>query len=239
MLVGISGCAVNTIVEQKNGVVLAAVRDANYQIARNKAIESANQYCSTRGGGGEYLRHERPYDNMGAAYYLYFRCYDLKEKQERDRKIAEEKKAEQAKKEKLKKDKKDAKRIAVENAQKKWELEQEAKAQKLRDYLNKNNIQAVTSRDVVVNYRALSGKRVYLECDLSGAGRFSVDCNYRSNFRVSLIEKSMDRTLYSFALSRCSDLFQNTLGWCGRVKIVGTVDGSSPGVLNGAFAIDP
>ena len=74
------GCAVNKVTEKPNGEILAAVRDINYSVAKNKAQESANEYCSTKGGGVNYLRAEQPYDNSGAAYYLYFRCFSLAEK---------------------------------------------------------------------------------------------------------------------------------------------------------------
>lgn len=81
----LSGCAVNKVTETRNGEVLAAVRDVNYMVAKNKAIESAHRYCATRGRGVNYLRADQPYDNVGAAYYLYFNCYDLAAAQEQER----------------------------------------------------------------------------------------------------------------------------------------------------------
>ena len=92
----LSGCAVNKVTVRPNGEILAAVRDVNYAVAKNKALESANEYCSTKGGGVTYLRAEQPYDNVGAAYYLYFNCFNLAEKQAEERRQRQLKAQEEA-----------------------------------------------------------------------------------------------------------------------------------------------
>ena len=136
----ITGCAVNQISEKPNGEILAAVRDVNYEIAKNNAIQSANQYCSTRGGGVNYIRAEEPYDNIGAAYYLYFNCFSIAAKQAEERKQQEIKRAEEARQRAIDAEKQRQAQIAQRNAEREWERtrpQREAEARRRQEAENR------------------------------------------------------------------------------------------------------
>lgn len=136
----ITGCAVNQIVEKPNGEVLAAVRDVNYEIAKYNAVQSANQYCSNRGGGVNYIRAEQPYDNVGAAYYLYFNCFSVAAQQAEERKQQEIKKAEEARQRKIDAEKQRQAEIAQRNADLAWEKsrpQREAEARRRQEAENR------------------------------------------------------------------------------------------------------
>lgn len=136
----LTSCAVNQIVEKPNGEVLAAVRDVNYEVAKNNAVQSANQYCSNKGGGVNYLRAEQPYDNVGVAYYLYFNCFSLAAQQAEENKRQEIKRAEEAKRRAIDAEKQRQAEIAQRNADREWERtrpQREAEARRRQEAENR------------------------------------------------------------------------------------------------------
>ena len=136
----ITSCAVNQIVEKPNGEVLAAVRDVNYDVAKSNAVQSANQYCSNRGGGVNYIRAEQPYDNVGAAYYLFFNCFSMAAKQAEDRKQQETKRVEEARQRAIDAEKQKQAEVAQRNAEREWERtrpQREAEARRRQEAENR------------------------------------------------------------------------------------------------------
>lgn len=95
VLCTLSGCAVNSVRDVGNGEFVAQVRDVNYRVAYEKAHQSAKNHCNSRGGGIKLLDAEQPYDNVGAAYYLHFQCFNWEAyaQQEKQKKEAERREA--------------------------------------------------------------------------------------------------------------------------------------------------
>lgn len=134
----LAGCSVNQVNTLGVNSYVAAVRDVNYYVAKQKAINSANTHCRTRGGGIEYQRVEQPYDNIGAAYYLYFSCFDYAAREARERELKEAQKREQERLRLIREEEERKQKIEWEKRSK--QLEAEYARQRERERIRLNNI---------------------------------------------------------------------------------------------------
>ena len=137
MVVIMAGCSVNKVQTVGNNSYVATVRDVNYYVAREKAIASANTHCMTRGGGIEYIRVEQPYDNIGAAYYLYFSCFDRAAREALERERQEAQRREQERQRLIRAEEERKQQIEWEKRSKQLEAEYAKQRERERIRLNK------------------------------------------------------------------------------------------------------